>query len=327
MGPNVLAECLLVTLVGHGPGTGGHTVETEEVMPRFVHVQAENPDATTILIAGLPRPLTLLQITDSHLAEVDERDPLTFASLARPAEPSAPRWPTDWEPRRHLRAALTYANHAQVDYVVLTGDILHFPSAANLETLEQELKALAAPYLYMCGNHDWQFPHLPANERTRAEYRSCFDRFTDGTPSFQAREVGGVRLLALDNSTYQVDDAQLGFLRQQVAADLPCLLFMHIPLYTPALAPPVVDKWGAPIMLAALDWNPAAQADWQVRDPDASTLAFHRLLTEGEAPIVAAAFSGHVHFTHAAPFAKEQMQYVTRPGFDGGSRLIRLLPA
>ena len=327
MGPNVLAGCLLVTLVGRGPGTGGHTVETEEFMPRFVHVQAENPDATTILIAGLPRPLTLLQITDSHLAEVDERDPVTFASMARPAESSRPRWPADWEPRRHLRAAIARANHIQVNYVVLTGDILHFPSAANLETLEQELGALVAPYLYMCGNHDWQFPHLRANEWTRTEYASCFDRFTGGNPSFQVRDADGVRLLALDNSTYQVDDAQLALLRQQVVDDLPCLLFMHIPLYTPALAPPVVDKWGAPIMIAAPGWTPAAQAEWQVRDPDASTLAFHRQLIGGEAPTVAAVCCGHVHFAHAAPFATGQMQYVTRPGFDGGSRLIRLLPA
>ena len=53
-------------------------------MPRFVHVQAETPEATTILIEGLPQPLTLLQITDSHLAEVDQRDPVTFASMVRP---------------------------------------------------------------------------------------------------------------------------------------------------------------------------------------------------------------------------------------------------
>ncbi len=35
----------------------------------------DRTDHTTIWIAGLQQPLTLVQITDSHLTEVDARDP------------------------------------------------------------------------------------------------------------------------------------------------------------------------------------------------------------------------------------------------------------
>ncbi len=42
---------------------------------RVEHADPASADETTILIAGLERPLTLMQISDSHLTEVDARDP------------------------------------------------------------------------------------------------------------------------------------------------------------------------------------------------------------------------------------------------------------
>lgn len=295
-------------------------------MPHFVHAEAVSPDETTIQIEGLQRPITLLQITDSHLVEVDHRDPETVAAGAKLRENFIANSPSGWNTRQHLQQAIARANELDVDYVVLTGDMIHFPSAANLETFEYELKALKAPYLYMSGNHDWQFPHLPVSEATRAEYYPSLHRFTDGNPACQARDVHGVRLVALDNSTYQIDDVQLAFLREQINTELPCLLFIHIPIYTPALTPSVLSKFDAPIMMAAPGWTPEAQAEWGVRDADDSTIACHRLLVESGAPTIAAIFCGHVHFAHEAPFSEGQVQYVTRPGFEGGYRIIRLLP-
>jgi 3',5'-cyclic AMP phosphodiesterase CpdA len=296
-------------------------------MPQFVHVEAASRDETTILIEGLQRDITLLQITDSHMVEVDARDAMAIEHGTRLRDQFQSHSPAGWDPRLHLREAIARANELGVDCAVLTGDIMHFPSAASLEALEQELDALRAPYLYMCGNHDWQFPYLPATEATRAEYHPRFHRFTGGTPMSQAQDIHGVRLIALDNSTYQLDDTQLMFLRQQIATGLPCLLFMHIPIYTSALAPSVWTKWNAPIMLAAPDWTAELQQAWSVRDADESTIACHELLVDGGAPSVAAIFCGHVHFSHAAPFQDGQVQYVTRPGFEGGYRVIRLLRA
>lgn len=296
-------------------------------MSRIVHTQAASEDETTVMIDGLHQPITLFQITDSHLVEVDERDAETIASGMELRATFIANSPSGWSPRQHLQQALARANELEVDYVVLTGDIMHFPSAANLETFEHELKTLKAPYVYLPGNHDWQYPHLPVSEATRAEYYPRLFRFTGGNPAYQARDIGGVRLVALDNSTYQVNDVQLAFLRQQLNTELSCLLFIHIPIHTPALAAPVVNKFDAPIMMAAPGWTPEAQADWGVRDSDPSTIACHQLLVDGDAPSIAAIFCGHVHFTHEAPFSNGQIQYVTRPGFEGGYRIIRLMPA
>jgi hypothetical protein len=296
-------------------------------MTHIVHAETDSPDETTILIEGLQRNITLLHITDSHLLEVDARDAETIATGAKLLETFSSYSPFGWNPRLHLQQAIARANELGVDYAVLTGDMMHFPSAANLETFEHELKALAAPYLYTPGNHDWLFPHLPATEATRAEYYPRFHRFTGGNPAFQVRDIHGIRLIALDNSTYQISDPQLEALRQELADERPCLLFMHIPLYTPALAPSVWSRWNTPIMIAAPGWTPEAQAAWSVRDAEASTLGFHELLANGSAPSVAAIFCGHVHFAHAAPFSDGQAQYVTRPGFEGGYRIIRLMPA
>ncbi len=174
-----------------------------------------------------------------------------------------------------------------------------------MEAIADELGAQAVPYLYTPGNHDWHFPHLVWSDETRARYYPRFFGLMAGNPAYQVRDVGGVRLIAIDNSNYQVRADQLAFLRAQLATTLPCLLLMHIPLFVPALAPDVLATWQAPIRLAVEGWTDETQKAWQVRDADASTRRCYHLLTEGAVENLVGIFCGHGHFAMPTPFGKE----------------------
>ena len=287
---------------------------------RISHLHPERPTETVIRIEGLQRAVTLMHITDSHLEFADDRDPQALELI----KSRAPKRP---QAHRHFLEAIARSNELGVDATILTGDITNFPSWAAIDAIAEGVAMLSAPYLYTLGNHDWHFPFLEWNDTTRDEYYPRFAGLIDGDPQCQSREIGGVKLIALDNSNYQVSEAQLRFLETQLATGAPCLLFIHIPIFIRSLMFPVLDRWTYPLMMAATEgWTEETKAAKPELLANETTMEFQRFLTDGASDNIAAIFCGHVHFSHADAYREERFQYVTNAGFDGASRLIRLEP-
>ncbi len=78
-------------------------------------------------------------------------------------------------------------------------------------------------FLYTPGNHDWEYPGQPWNDATREAYYPRFAGLTNGSPAQQVVVVGGVRLIGIDNSNYQVTTEQVAFVAEQLATGDPCL--------------------------------------------------------------------------------------------------------
>lgn len=212
-----------------------------------------------------------------------------------------------------------------LDAAMLTGDIIHFPAHAALEQIANGVRKLEVPYLYTVGNHDWFFPHLPWNDETRSRYYPRFDGLTEGDPSFQVLEIGGVRLIAMDNSTYQVDSAQVRRLKQELSSGKPSLLLVHVPLFIESLAAAVMDRWQAPIMMGAEEgWTDATREKWMVPGNADTTLECLDFLTNGPCDNLAGVFCGHVHFPHVDMLRPGCYQYVGAPGYEGRYRTVEL---
>ena len=287
---------------------------------KITHLHPEHPTETVIQVEGLRRSITLMHVTDSHLELADERDPeaLELINSRRAKRPEA---------HKHFIEALARSNKTGVGATILTGDITNFPSWAAIDTITNGMATLTAPYLYTLGNHDWHFPFLDWNDTTRDEYYPRFEGLIDGNPQCQVKEIGGIKLIALDNSNYQISIAQMRFVKEQLATGTPCLLFIHIPIFIPSLLTPVLKRWKTPLMMAATEgWTEETRADKPEFLPNEITLEFHRFLTEGASDDIAAIFCGHVHFSHTDAYRAGRFQYVTNAGFDGASRLIRLEP-
>ena len=52
-------------------------------------------------------------------------------------------------------------------------------------------------------------------------------------PLMAAYDVKGVRFLAIDNSTYEINKKQLAFFNDHAKTGLPLILMVHIPMYAP----------------------------------------------------------------------------------------------
>ena len=291
------------------------------------HFHSENERETVAKIEGLERPLILVHITDSHMAEADQRDPRALESVAKIQKTFEEHTPNGESAREVFVRTIKHCERLSADCTILTGDIIHFPARAALDAIANGVDSLKGQYLYTLGNHDWHFPYLQWNDDTRNAHYYLFADLTGGNPAAQVLQLAGVRLVALDNSNYQVTPGQLKFLRDQLHSGDPCLLFLHIPLYVPSLAPAVIERWKVPIMMAAPGWTEETRKQVMIRPDDESTTACLRLLAEGDVDNLVGIFCGHVHFAHTDQLGPGCFQYVTQPGFAGGYREIRLQPA
>lgn len=276
-------------------------------------------------VSGIDRTIRILQISDSHLCELNDDDRHLLQSVIDPDKY------VDNARHRHAIRFFTKVmekmESMNVDAVVLTGDILTFPSAANLAVLKEQLAKLSVPWLYTLGNHDWHFIMLEEwNDDVRKRAYPKFHALTGGNPAFGKLELGGVLLVCIDNSNYQITEEQLAFFQSCLQSGRPCVLFVHIPLYIPSLAGDVLHRWGAPIMMHADGWTPEQRKLWKTRKEERATQEFYELIVRGNSESLIGIFCGHVHFHHKDAYRPGRYQYVAHPGYEGGYRLISLLP-
>jgi hypothetical protein len=255
------------------------------------------------------------------LTETDERDE------AHVREAGAKRSAVfGGEAGAHFAAAMTMPGSWRCDGVVLTGDMIDFPTRANLELLASGLRSLSVPYTFTMGNHDWKHDGERPSDELRQTAYPLLEEAAGVSPWCSCLDIGGVKAIAIDNSNYQIGRDQLDYVKQQAASGLPWLLFLHIPLYVPSLAPQVVEVWGSPIMMGAAGWDPDKQQRWGVREAEPATMELLEWVASPEAGNLLGIFCGHVHFAHRDAFAAGKYQYVTRPGFKGGYRKIIIQP-
>lgn len=281
---------------------------------------------TSIQIQGLEKEVTILQISDNHLWELNEEDKQRVESKMA-LEDLNNRWSLRHTTKR-FQSSMQIAKEIDADFVALTGDIFSFPSQKNLEILREQISQLECPYFFTLGNHDWHFSGIEAwNDQTRERNYPLFHEFTGGDPSFQTVDLDGIQMIGIDNSNSQVTPEQLVRFKEALHGGRTCVLFLHIPLYLPSLAADVMHRWKHPLMMNAPGWDKDVLKEKNMREADPSTKEFYRLVTEVNSEQIAAIFCGHLHFHHTDEFAPGRFQYVCHPGFENGYRIIRLQPA
>ena len=181
-----------------------------------------------LLPIGAGRPFTLLHAGDTHLTLADARDGSRKTDLAAKRARVFPHAEEYLEELGRLQEA----EHCPI---VHTGDLIDFVSEQNLEAVRRFTDTHDC--FTAAGNHEFSLYVGEAFED--AAYRNQSLKKVQAAFSndirMSSRVINGVKLVALDNGYYRFDEEQLDFLRRECAGDLPVILLMHTPLYTPAL--------------------------------------------------------------------------------------------
>jgi calcineurin-like phosphoesterase family protein len=273
---------------------------------------------TTIRIQGLKKPLTVLQITDSHISVLDDSEKAFHKYAARMdnAYLSQPHFLTG-EPTtapEGFLGVLDLARKEKVDLLALTGDIVNNPSKSSVRFVADALDQAGVPYFFTAGNHDWCYEGLPGGpDDLRDEWieEALLPLYSAGVdPLNYAVQMGGINFVTIDNSTYQVTASQAAFYRKEIARGLPTVLLIHIPIQISGFDPGPGGSCGAPRTSGQL--------------PLASTTEFVQCVRQSKNLV--AALTGHYHKALTFPMGPTGTQYVTPAACYGAYRLVRFLP-
>jgi len=289
---------------------------------------AWSDEMASIGVEGLPKTVRLLHVTDAHIALIDDRDAAHVESCRQRCE----HWGNSGKDSsgRGIPTHITFdeimtgAAELDLDLIALTGDIIDFPSQASIESAAASIAKAHVPTLYTSGNHDWHFPNLAGRELLREAWWPSLQPLHHGHAACHRYEIGGIQFLSFDDSTYQIDEAQLAFAKKHLAESMPSVVLLHIPLSLPTLRGPAIARWQAPILIADPDWEGESRNRWDTGEDTAATLEFVRTVTSAQNLI--AVFCGHIHFPHVDSLSTSAAQYVGAPAFDGAKRLVEFRP-
>jgi len=185
------------------------------------------------------------------------------------------------------------------DLILLLGDILSFPSEAGVEFLANQISRSPVPALFIAGNHDWHYEGLPGSDmelRRQWTAKRLLPLYGGNDPLKYVYSVNGLKVIMIDNSTYEILPEQLDFIRRELADGKPALLGCHIPLYLP-LPDRTVTGYGCghPDWCAATDpyWQIERRERWPVQGQSRETFEFCREILSAENLLGIVA--GHTH--------------------------------
>ena len=283
-----------------------------------------------IYSAAITDTIDIILFSDTHLSIKDDREKPyeQYSERMSGAYKVTKHFKTGEEtcPRQAFVETVNIAMKKEVDLLALTGDIFSYPSESAIEWVDSVLDDSKLKYVYTAGNHDW---HYEGMKGASAELRSTWINerllplYKGHNPLFYFVDVKGVRVVVIDNSTYEISSDQLAFFRQQVESGLPLILMMHIPLYAPDR--PVSYGCAHP------SWNNNSDNVYEIerREPwpenghTATTMQFRKDVLS--ASNLLAVFSGHIH-QQTLDVIDNLPLFVVKENASGNYFNIRIIP-
>jgi|SRR5690625_1187853 len=243
----------------------------------------------------------VLLAADTHLWTDDERGDKYRKYSARMASAyhEVPHFETGkiTNPQESFENILEIVDKKNYDLLALPGDIVSFPSEAAIDWVSQKLDGISTPYVYVAGNHDWHYEGMEgAQEDLRNEWieRRLKVLYQGFNPMYHSYEVGGVKFLAIDNSTYSISGEQLDFLEDQIKSRQPFVLLVHIPFYAPGRSVGgfgcAHPNWGAH---SDGGYKVERRSRWPKEGHSGTTFKFYQSLFNADN--VLGVFAGHIH--------------------------------
>ena len=217
------------------------------------------------------------------------------------------------------------ANEEKPDMVLFGGDILDFPSEANVSFLKAELDRLEVPFVFTMGNHDWTFPWEYMTPQGSEMYRPMLEEYMHGnfdeTNSSNVMsnsyanmiELEDLIVLSVDDSSNQVAAEALEAIEAAYALDKPIILMQHVPFSTENLIVRAKENWANPVTLGM-------QVHGGIAPNEVSTELWYK--THDEESPIKLVLAGHVHFSYEEELSESTMQIITDAAFKG--RAVKL---
>lgn len=337
----LLAGCGNSTEESKIPGADVSVVQTDESVATEAETQEEKVipdnliafDEKKIYIPQLEQDYEIWLFSDSHITLADgSEDEQTAAYVAERKQVFTND--TGFASDVLFSQFIDKANEKKPDLILFGGDIIDFPSEANVTFLKSELQRLEVPYIMAYGNHDWTFPWEYMTEQGISAYHSLFEEFitgnlaADDSAKLQKNilaiygneyaavlEFTDMVVVAIDNSSNQVAPDALTLLEQAYTLGKPVILLQHVPFSTEALIARAAQDWGSPVTLGM-------QVHGGIAPNDVSKKVWD--MTHDDESLIKAVFAGHTHFAYEEALSEATMEVIADAAYKGKATKIFL---
>ena len=143
---------------------------------------------------------------------------------------------------------------------------------------------------------------------------------------FNARTIGGVNFVAIDDSYHQFEPWQLTRLKKEIAKGLPIVLCLHAPLFEQSLFDYHIARTGpgCSSYLVGCDEDHLPDDEWRAIEIRPRGITEEAVAFIKAQPLIKAVLAGHVHFSFVSELAPGMTQFVTGGGYAGVAREITL---
>ena len=289
-----------------------------------------NEEKVSFHSAVIKEKIKIIHIADTHLYMDDERG-LPFKSYSNRMAKAYNQTKhfktnTSTNPQKAFEETLAYAKQVNADVITLIGDIFSFPSELAIEWVISKIKATGIPYIYIAGNHDWHYEGMEgklALLRDQWIEKRLMPLYQGNNPLMASYDIKGIKFLAIDNSTYEINDEQLRFFSEQVSYGMPVVLLIHIPMYAPGKK--ISYGCGNPFWGAKTDRNYELERrpKWPENGHTKTTFEFYKKVFDS--PNLIGIFTGHIH-KNSIEFIKGKPQIVSDDNASGAYLDVDFIP-
>lgn len=266
-----------------------------------------------IILPNLEKEYEVWFFSDSHIVMTDEEDSEQIKEYASQRQQVFQDEGSD-DAAFILAEFVRLANEKKPDLLIFGGDIIDFPSHANLSFLKEQLDRLEIPYLYVMGNHDWTFPWEYMTEEGGLRYRPLIEEITGMDSCAQKVEWDDILFLGIDNSTNQIAAEALPVIEEAESGAKPIVLVQHVPFSTEDLILRAKQDWANPVTLGM-------QVHGGIPVNETSAWLYSKVLQEETT--IGLILAGHVHFPYQESLSGTTIQLVSDAAFRG--KAVRIL--
>lgn len=261
-------------------------------------------------ISGMKNNFKIAFIADTHISLCDERDRNVMEKASRRYLSFSKG--NDYADKT-FRDLLNKAVEEKVDLIILGGDIIDSAMFSSIDFVKKELKRTGIPWLYLMGNHDFEYGDEYFSQTAYNVYLPRLDSIRTTRDGYQVKEYDDFIIFLTDDTGNQVSPKATDALRREVKKNKPIILVTHVP-FEPINSSELLNAtkkiWESPVLIGD-----------NSRVPNANTREFMNIAL-GKVSPVTIILGGHVHLYHRDIVSGNIKQVTTGAGYSG--QMIKL---
>lgn len=275
-----------------------------------------------LYVPGIQQDYHFFLVADTHISLCDSRD----AALMEKARSRKEAFEQESGKiaTRTFQNIVTASIKNNADLTIFAGDITDSAMYASVDFVQSQLSRLENPYLYVAGNHDFEYGEEYFSKKAYQHYFPRLWPLTNTKKQYAVKEYNDLAVIGLNDKNNQFGKNAVKAVMPYLKGKKPVILVLHVPLQ-PQAEDSELERQADSI------WGLSGEGRCRVLigetacKPNKTSKKLLDAIFAKDSPVVAV-FAGHIHFYNRSMLNGQAGQIVTGAGYYGDAVSIHVRP-